>query len=263
MYDTIVKNNISSKCDFTIKILSIISLICTAFSCVSYFFYYNRYELSFSFPNFISLISLILTMLPVIFFILYIHKFYNKFKSSILVPIIFTLFPLGILCKFIDSLNTFYTEMPYVRWLKFLIIYAFGFVFVVCIFGLLIISAFKNFTNKILFVIGMSGWLLVQIVSLIRTISNIEYYITNSQYHFIFSSSVNYIGITLLYIALFLFGLNNKTASFNSILHLNEKTHLGKNDPEIALKLLKEKLELDIISEDEYQVQRAEIIRKL
>ena len=38
---------------------------------------------------------------------------------------------------------------------------------------------------------------------------------------------------------------------------------MGKMKPEQALKYLKERLDLGMITEEEYQAQRAEIIRKL
>ena len=41
MDNIVVKKNKSLKCGSAIKVLSIISLICTVLSCISYFFYYK------------------------------------------------------------------------------------------------------------------------------------------------------------------------------------------------------------------------------
>ena len=66
------------------------------------------------------------------------------------------------------------------------------------------------------------------------------------------------LGKIALYIALLLFGLNNKIPA---ILSPSSETEI--TNPEQALELLKDKLDLNMITKEEYKTKRAEIISKL
>lgn len=247
-----VKKNKSLKCGSAIKILSVIALVCTALSCIAYFFYYcssqtingERFsELTFRFPDFLSFISLLLAITPAILFVLYIFKFYNKSKATILVPIIFGLFALGMSFEILDTIifdhkmtleisdtDMFLYKMPFDITVGFLVDCFFGFgayyhgipliikllVTAACI--LAIISALKGFNKKGFIIIAMSVCLLYEAVSLIRFLSvTIQHRIEYSRYLYLFTSPMRIVGSSLLYIALLLFGLKNKIPSVISL----------------------------------------------
>ena len=60
-----------------------------------------------------------------------------------------------------------------------------------------------------------------------------------------------------------LFGLKNRIPAILYASHQKEKRNDEKINPEHALILLKEKFELGMISEEDYQAQRVDIINKL
>ena len=82
-------------------------------------------------------------------------------------------------------------------------------------------------------------------------------------YLYLFTSPMSVIGSSTLYIALLLFALKNKIPSVLALSPEKEKARAEKMNPEQTLKLLKDKLDLDMITEEEYQAQRADIISKL
>lgn len=71
---------------------------------------------------------------------------------------------------------------------------------------------------------------------------------------------IGYIGSIIFYVALFMFYL------IPPVVYIpleKEKEFAKKISPEQSLKLLKNKLDLGLITNEEYQIQRAEIIKKL
>ena len=79
-------------------------------------------------------------------------------------------------------------------------------------------------------------------------------------YLYLFTKPMGIIGTAALYIALLLFGLNNRIPA---LVYLSPKKKKEKMTPEQSLRLLKDKLDFGMITEEEYQAQRAEIISKL
>lgn len=267
MDNLVIKKNKSLKCGSAIKILSIIALVCTVLSCISYFFYYTsegidgEWVMTFRFPDFVSLISLLLAIAPAALFVLYIFKFYNKLKATILVPIIFGLFALEFLESSLKFLIIAYEDFHAITVIFFRYYGISLLVFVACILAL--INALKGFNKKGFIIIAMSVCLLYEAESLIRFFSSMYNYIEFSRYLYLFIWPMSIVGQSSLYIALLLFGLKNKIPSVISLLPEREKARAEKMNPEQALKLLKDKLDLDMITEEEYQAQRTEIISKL
>lgn len=255
-----MKESKSLKCGSAIKVLSTISLICTTLSCISYFYYYDFDYINgewvdmgtvFCFPSVFSLISLLLRISPIILLILYVFKFHSNLKATVLIPIIF-----GIL-----GLNTIFyylIDQGYRRYLviEILIYFVFDLIIFFCLI-LSIISTLNGINKKAPIIISMSGCLLYAILSSIDIFANIEHF----TYLDIFTSTFTFIGKISLYTALLLFSFKNKIPSILSL--QKEKARFKKMEPEQSLKLLKDKLELGTISEEEYQLQRAEIISKL
>ena len=259
MDNIVIKKNRLLKCGPAIKTLSIISLICTTLYFISCFFHcsYLNYRLAFDFPFSTEFILFLSAVTPAILFVLYIFKFYAKLKATILVPFIWGLLSL-------ESLAVLSYDFYFGGYFNLLF-------FAACILAL--ISSLKGFSKKALIKIAMSAYLLYVVLSLICTVSFMDSYIGGDTYLLlslllptlinIIGSSALYIGSNALYIALFLFCLKNKIPSVLSPYSKKRKAGAEKMDPEQELKLLKDKLDLDMISEEEYQAQRAEIISKL
>ncbi len=254
-----IKRTPTLKCGVAIKLLSIIALVCTVLSRISYFFYYDSFadingkwvdELTFGFPSFPNLIFLLVSIAPFILFVIYIFRFHNELKATVLIPIIFGLLPINFL--FGDSI---YIYSNYVIILIGLLISG------ACV--LAVISTLKGFNKKLFVIIPMSLCLLCNALSIICFLGGMEYYIEKSMYLYVFTSPLDIIGSTLLYISLLLFGVKNKIPSIIALSPEKERARAEKMNPEQSLKLLKDKFDLGMITEEEYQAQRAEIISKL
>ena len=172
-----IKRTPSLKCGSAIKLLSIIALVCTVLSRISYFFCYVSEkingewvsELTFRFPHFTSLISLLISIAPFILFVIYIFRFHNELKATVLIPIIFGLFPLEILISFLFGGGS-YGIWSYSRWLIIDLL-----IFGSCV--LAVVSALKGFNKKLFIIIPMSLCLLYNALSIISVFSIMEYYI--------------------------------------------------------------------------------------
>ncbi len=257
--NNLVKKNKSLKCGFVIKLLSIIALVCTLLSSVSYFLYYASsylitgelvYKLTFKFPYFMNLIPLLLSIAPSMLFVLYIFKYHNELKATVLVPTIFGVLAFEILFNFLTGSSRFYYGI-------FALIQLF--VLIACILAL--ISALKGFNKKIYVLIAMSGCLLFEALTLVSVFPMMEWYIEGSMYLYIFTSPLSIIGSISFYVALLLFSTKNRIPAIIAV--SVKKKNAESMNPEQALRVLKDKLEFGMISEEEYQAQRVDIINKL
>lgn len=274
MDNIVFKKNNSLKCGSEIKVLSIISLICTILSCISYFFYYDfdyingewvDFGLTFTFLDMFDLISLLLTITPIILLVLYIFMFHSKLKATVLVPIIFGIFGLNSIFNLLFGYR--YSSLLFgYRYSRYVVPYGIyrilALVILVCSV-LAVKSALKGFNKKIFIIIAMAVCLLYEALSIIGFFSIMYYYIEESEYLYLFTSPMSIIGSITLYVALLLFALKNKIPSVLALSPEKERARAEKMNPEQALKLLKYKLDLGMITEEEYQAQRAEIISKL
>lgn len=249
-----MKRTPSLKCGAAIKLLSIIALVCTVLSRISFFINYDFeningkrvYELTFSFPDFVALILLLVSIAPFILFVIYIFRFHNELKATVLIPIILGLLPINFM-------------FGYGRGLSFQIINLL--ILGACV--LAVVSALKGFNKKLFIIILMSLCLLYNALSIISFFQELDWYIEKSLYLYVFTLPLNIIGSTLFCISLLLFGVKNKIPSIIKLSPEKEKARAEKMNPEQALKLLKDKFDLGMITEEEYQTQRAEIISKL
>lgn len=256
--NNLVKKNESLKCGFVIRLLSVIALVCMILSSVSYFFYYDYneingewvYKLTFRFPDFMNLISLLLSRAPFVLFVLYIFKYHNKLKATVLVPIIFGILAFEILLSLLTTLNDMTTAIYAIETLISLFAYI-----------LALISALKGFNKKIYVIIAMSVCLFMNALGIVGVFLTMNHYIANSMYLYIFTSLTRIIGDISFYVALLLFALKNKIPAIISV--SAKKESLESMNPKQALRVLKDKLDLGMITEEEYQAQRTEIISKL
>ena len=91
----------------------------------------------------------------------------------------------------------------------------------------------------------------------------IEWYLEEGLYLYLFTWPICVLGTIAFYIALLLFALKNRIPAIISASPEKEKKNAEKMNPEQALRVLKDKLDFGMITEEEYQAQRAEIISKL
>lgn len=203
-----------------------------------------------------SLVFLLLDVVSRIILLVYIFAFFKKFKATILVPIIFALLALSPLLSLINTIEIYSRYDFLVSWYRItslvtpLVTYIVQFI----AFSLATISALKGLSNKILIVIPIGLLLLFDLESFV---SFFRYGESNLQ---ILSNEIASVAFN---VALLLFGLKNRMPSVFSITSEKEKKKAGKLSPEQSLKLLKEELDLGMITEEEYQSQRSEIISKL
>ncbi len=247
------------KCETPIIILSIVALGCTAISCITYFLYYDYefvsggnsyYELTAEFPDIISLLFLMLDIAPYILLFIYLIKFCEQCRATILYPIVCGLIAGYPLLSTIGLGYGFYGIL-YID------------VAVIVSFALLTINAIKGLNKKVYTIIAVSIGCASQLWHMISFLTNISRYIENEMYLYLFTFPIGYIGTIALYIALLLFGLNNRIPAIISVSPEQEKKRAEKMTPEQSLRFLKDKLDLGMITEEEYQTQRAEIISKL
>lgn len=244
-----------------ITVLIIISLILTAICSLDNFTYYissngGAWEFHFSLfedgiiDTIFSLLSYSLLIAPVILFAMYIFKYYKRFQATILIPIVLGLIAFTPLFNFIRDLAFGYGLSSILDLLVDLL--------VIVSFALATINALKGFSQKKCLIIAVSCGLLGEIVSFISFICYAGTYISDELYLYLFTWPLSIIGFSALYIALLLFVLKNNI----SVMVMKEKNTVTMS-PEQSLRYLKEKLDLCMITEEEYQAQRADIIDKL
>ena len=105
--------------------------------------------------------------------------------------------------------------------------------------------------------------LLVEFWSIIDLFQSIEWYLEDELYLYLFTWPISILGTIALYVSLLLFGLKNRIPAIISVSPEKEKKNAEKMTPEQSLRLLKEKLDLGMITEEEYKAQRTEIINNL
>ena len=263
MNETILENQ-SLKNKKTIVILSLVSLICTALSCIEYFVVYYKdmymtyYKPSIEFPGLFSLLCLLTTLAPCILMVLYILKFHGNFKvtafllNKMAVPTIFILIAIShIFCIFYGIYYEYYSSIDITSDLA-----------VAVAFALVAHSASKGFPRKISLVIASVGGSLISFMSLFTILQDIGGYLEDKVYLYIFTGITGIVGAITLYTALLLFGLSNKPL-ITSASPEHENNNTEEMDPAQALRILKDKFELGMITEEEYRVQRGEILSKL
>ena len=238
-----------------ITIFSLIALVCMVINCINYCFFIPVFHIelsgetsfvyTFEFPSLLKILFLLVDIIPCVLLVLYIIKFYKKTKAKKIMPIIFGVFILSELLSIIQSIvqQFSYDTLYYIFVLAKIIT-----------FSLATISASKGFFKKIFPIIalciGMVEWIY-------HAYEAINWYLADSIIFLLFMDLMGPIAFLSLFIALLLFILNKETPP------ILETENAKEVYPEQALKILKDKFELGIITEEEYQAQRADIISKL
>lgn len=246
MIDVFGKKDESLRCGLAIRILSIVALLCTVISCISKF-----------------RISALISIIPTVLFVIYVFKYHKEQKATILIPITFVLlavvFMFRSLCAFdVHEGRWFWEYRIYFDENKLLTVLR-EMAFISCIVAC--ISAWRGFDKKIIIMVTMLVCLLYEVIQIAYNINSIA----NGKHFFmrnIISNEIvpiiNIIGISALCVALFLFGWKN----FIRPIALKNKKATTDN-PEQALSFLKAKRKCKVITEEDYQIQRTEIVSKL
>lgn len=172
--------------------------------------------------------------IPCALFSAYLFLFHNNVKWSkktvIIVPIVFGLIALKPILE-MDLLGIIFVTIP---------------------FAFATFNALKGFSNSIYLYIAIGLGVVFEIFIFSRYLS----YWLNTE--IVLVAIMNRLGTIAFYVSLLLFGLKNKIPPI-----ISTKPKFDITDPEDNLKLLKEKLDLGIITEEEYHTQRTEIINNL
>lgn len=246
-----------------IKILALVALICTSINCLDYFINYRftpytySYELIFGFPNFYSFISLIFEVAPCMLLTLYVFKYRSKVKAPVLVPVLFAVIAVS---NIFDSINLIYIYSGSIvkSILAICCLLAAIFFILSTLYALQILH-----NRKFIFVASAAGFL-SQFLWLCHSIIRWRYlYFMPVTGIKILFWTMDVVGGCALYCAILIFGLKNDMPKvrFSSAKFGGAKAK--EMTPEMALTVLKDKLELGIITEEEYKAQRAQIIEKL
>lgn len=249
-----------------IIILSFMSLIFSIISSVEFFAYYetkytyyDQYYVLKTITSFKeitgALFYFVIRILPVILFIVYILKFYKKSKATIILPVIFCYYALSALINIIvivrnDIFNIGTLIMD---------------LFVIFSFSLMIWCTLKGVSKKIIFIIPNAIMIALHILSIIVWITLADYWITEELYLYFLEHLGRSIALATFFTAILLFVIKNKIPAiiFKSSQKEIKETEIESFNPEQELLRLKEAFENSVITEEEYNAQRTEIINKL
>lgn len=226
------------RCKLPITLLLFISMACQIF-----YYFVRTPIMAYSIIDMLHII--LLKFSPIVLLILYVLLFYKNRKSAIIVPIVFALYAFNYIPDIISMLHYsyYYSISSYISPCTFIIAYT-----------LAIISTFKRLDNKILVIIPTVYSIAVNLLNLIRQFG-FSYFWWFDLFPYLPNLTFN--------IALLLFCLKNRLPAIFSASTEKEKRRTAVMNPEKALKLLKDDMELGVISENEYQARRAEIIDML
>lgn len=207
-----------------VVILSWISAICTLTSFAANLIEGYR----------IDVLNVLFALVSPLILLLYIFKCQKSSRATFLVPIAFY--------AGVGSSNSLFDM--YIS--GFILIFIFAFAFGIMAFG-----ALKGFENKKLILIPTIVVIIIELLTLIEAISYAYDFISFC------SDLLGVVASISMTLALFVFGFKNNIPALIAKKERKDRT------TEKELNLLKEKLDLGIITEEEYKEKRAEIIGKL
>lgn len=243
----------------SVTLLSLSSLVLAIINCIAYFvdhiLMFNGgevyFKFVFKFPSVLNLLDLVVFLSPFVLFAVYLFSLYKNFNAKICVPIAFGL----VAFRFIVNSSLGYR-------------FRFGFgnlleLLVAVAFILLTISTLKGFSKKAFVIVAVACGILRELFYGYSFINSIHFYMAHKAYLYLIVYPLGYIGSILFYVAILIFGLKSKMPSIITVSPEREKKNAKKMSPEQSLRMLNDKLALGMITEEEYQAQRAEIIDEL
>lgn len=269
MNQMLVNEEYKMKCRVPIAILSVLSVICTAISCSTYFADYE-YELVMSFPTSLKLVFSALTLAPSVFLAVCVFKFHNNPKKSTMM--------ISSVCLLIVIMSLFgcYTDADFGIYRYGVASESFGAniimttllnlpirLFMAIVFFVARASALKGFKKKTAITIACTIMIAMGICSLICFfMSAFSFYEENGANVYLFSLPAGYISYILLGGTLLLLGRSNTIP-----IPLNKLKKLpvcvAPINAEQELKSLNDRRKAGAITEEEYAILRAEIISRL
>ena len=241
-------------------------LLCVVFGALSLDSLFNALDY-FRYRPVLAIVYILFLILfaLIAFSSMYFKKYHNKFDITVIIPTVFVIFAYSYSAMSIMYLGyLYYTRIGFREISCFLL---------AVLFILSTISALKGLSKKNFALIALSVGLLIKVLNLVTFIFSIGKYIENGRYLYLLTNPVGIVAEGALYLILLIFVLNNEIPSVISYIEdiVNSvKSHIGnisnkekKITPEQELRALNDKLELGMITEEEYQSQRAEIISKL
>lgn len=265
-----ISNDYPLKCGLAIKILSTISVVCLALSCIRYFVFYEyvwhpegSYRLVFEFQP-IYLVSLLFRIAPPTIFAIYVFRFHKKLKANFMILLVFLVYICGSVIWNSNFLTTYsFNIFPFFYWgpwisISFLRISILSVLPTAILMCTPIVSAYNGFHKKIPFVISMVVILLIDFIGIL--FSRIAVLISMKLTIYSFVIIMAYIGETALFTALLIFGATNRIPAIRKSKKSINRSGLA---PEKELLELKDSLNFGVITEEEYNARRAEIISKL
>lgn len=247
------------KCKTSVVVFLIISLVAKLISSISYFVYYSGGELEFenilSVSGMVRIFYFLLTLAPIVLMFIYVQFFYKRCKATILVPIVFgviAFFPISDIL--IDGVLYNYWNVDVYVLLDL--------IFIAPAFVLAMINAFNGFTKKYGVIIAFIAGMIEVTISFINLIRSIGFYV-DGYYLYMITSPLYIVSMTFLYIALLTFAVKCKLSSIRARSPQKEIEKTVCFTPEQALRILKQNFESGIISQEEYELQKAEILKNL
>ncbi len=262
------------RCKTPIVVLSLVSLICTVLGCIRYFIIYSysykngyKYVLEGQFPGFWEWLSFLVTLAPCVLLVLYVLKFYSQFKADVLVPVTFGVIAMTHIVYLLESYYVYYASLAeyYGDIINFSLLLP-DLVLAIAIFvsfGLVMFSLLMEGPHKIFLIVATAVGVVIEAISLCSLSLNLISLVTMGRGVGSFLQICEIAGAITLYVALFLLTFKNRTFVKGGTSREKETKSVVEMNPEQALKLLKNKLDLGVITEEQYREQRAEIISKL
>lgn len=257
--------NIQKKSSYkVILITALFALISIALGSISYFVVYIGYELVSIFEldltsyTLLSLFEFPLLIIPPILFVGYLIERRKNLKVTGIFSVVAGIIALSDIWGVIYNLTQILIfHSPFnIRNVAFFM-RSITIAVLMILFMVFVRIATKNNTNKYVSAITMLIAIVVEILYfLLYLIPNFEIFIDREMYLYVFTNSISTLGNIVFYISLMLFGLKYTVSKKIQPQPVNVS-------PEYSLTLLNEKLNCGLITEEEYKIQRAEIISKL
>ena len=250
----ITLSNKTVNCKKSIITLTVVSLVFQVISFIPMFYHevsirnengtkyaYDdtyTYKMVFDIPDMYDTLTLILCLAPYILFLIFVLKLHNKPKGAVVMPIVFGLF---ILCRYSSA----YGPLFLFSWR----VHEFVCFYLIALTLLVSLIALNGFLKKKIYVFVMVAIMAIDLIDVVLLVD------------YSYNAFSSHLSVLLIDMALLLFGLKNTVASvIKSELKIKSQMKLS---PEQMLKTLKNSYESGIITEEEYNEKRKEIILKL
>jgi len=202
-----------------------------------------------------SIIPFVFLLAPMILLFVYLTRFHQNHAAPILVPVIFALTALNLFTgHYFPPISIFFGFGTFVMRLLTL-----------PFFVVSIVSSLKGLHKKKISMKKILICILFEMLSIIMLFVEMPDYIRARMYLPLAADALEIFGAISFFIVFLRFIKNNTIPVILKPPRDDESEAIGLSSEDAAarLTLLKEKLELDIITQDEYDLQRAKILRQL